>query len=516
MNIFVIIFGLLMIFSIGLGGYASFVGIIDGIASTFDDDVHHKVYYGKKEPAKVSWFFGPCMMVFPAIFQHAFRQIVRQVRQINRIWKRLMRGFFLKKLIFGPLGAILIAYQWPVGAVLALFWATVFSVMFLAFLIVFYLLFIPFFIIDRIYLFLRGYKNHCPNCNESSIIPQVACPECGAVHKHLAPNKYGIFNHQCTCGCILGSTYLTGKGKLHTICPHCGEPLNSGATVPFTLQLVGGTSSGKTVFVAAMMDQIHKAASKSKIRITPVPSSQANLAELDQFVKRISDPMATEGRDVTFYSEIFEMGGGKAPIKLEVVDIPGEMFSGEVALQEGIHKMSQYKYANGFIFLVDPFADGDLLRQAPRDGTSVSPISPSEVLDNFDQYLIAQKFAKTDQLITKPISIVVAKSDTEAVSKLLTIEMIKEEFEANKASYGNNFDRCRDEMVKQFLISISQADLVSKVEARFKNAHFFLSSAMGHAPNNDKQYAPVQVIETVDWIMSQTKPALYKRLFSTK
>ena len=504
----IILFGA---FSIILGIFAAFYGIIRGISDTFDE----KYRIGKHDPEAVtSWFFGPCMLVFPFIFRGCFQQIARQVRKIVRIWVAAMRPSWILKVLLGPIGALLIALQWPVGALLSIVFSLLFSIIFFVFLLIFYILFIPVFIIDRLALLLSGFRNHCPNCNEMSIVPQYLCPHCGKVHKHLIANKYGISNHRCLCGCYMGSTYLSGKSKYTKICPRCGEVFGTIATVPLTLQLVGGTSAGKTVFTAALLEEINSRAKKGKIKIKDVATSREFIQELQRFSAGTGDPAATQGRDVTFYSEILQVQGNK-PIKLEMVDIPGEMFAGEVALQEGIHRMAQYNYADGFLFLVDPFADGDLVNQQPRDGTQVSPISPSEVLHSFDQYLIAQKFAKTNQMITKPISIVVVKADTAEVKKDISIEMIKQEYNANPGLYKNSFDTCRDEMVKQYLASIGQNDLVNNVLSRYKNVHFFLSSAMGHAPNGGA-YKPSQVYESAAWIIKESKPNLYQRLSKAK
>ena len=517
--VIIVVFAALFTFSLVLGAYAGFSGIIIGIANTFDEDYRDNIdrFYNGKEPAKISWFFGPCMAIFPSIFQAVFGQIRKQVRVIVRIWKAAMRGFFLKKILFGPMGAILIAYQWPVGAILGSIWAILFSAIFFVFLVVFYLLFFPFWIIDRLFLLMRGYKNHCHNCNELSIVPQIQCPNCGEIHKHLAPNKYGIFHHVCICGCVLGSAYITGKAKYHAICPHCGEPFKTGATKPFTLQLIGGTSSGKTVYVASLLKELNiKGYSKRKVKVQVDPASKYAVSELDRIASGKSSPQATQGRDVTFYAQVIDMGKGKPPVKLEIIDIPGEMFAGETALQEGLHKMSQYKYADGFLFVVDPFADGDLVNVKHSDGTITSPISPTEVLHNFDSYLIAQRFAKTGHIITKPLSVIVTKSDAPEIAKLLTIEMIEDEFKANSRQYGNSFDKCRDEMVKQLLVSLSLADLVTNIEARFKDVHFYLVSSIGHAPSKQGAYEPIQVLESASWIMEKTKPALFSRIIGKK
>jgi len=103
-------------FSIILGFYAVYTGIIRGICDTFDAETRTS----KKGESITSWFFGPCMLVFPFIFRDCFRQIVAQVRKIKQIWVAAMKPTWILKILLGPLGAILIAFQWPVGAILSL------------------------------------------------------------------------------------------------------------------------------------------------------------------------------------------------------------------------------------------------------------------------------------------------------------------------------------------------------------------------------------------------------------
>ncbi len=498
-----------------LAAISSFGGIIRGVADTFttDSDRMFRLYYDDKEPAKVSWFFGPCFSGFPLIIRHT---IAMTKHQFDVYWGKLS-GFasanLLTALFFWPILIVFTAVHWAVSAIYGFIWAVLFEALFLIFMLIFYVLFGLFWVIDRLTLHARKLSNHCPHCNENSLIPEFVCPYCGKIHKKLSPNRYGVFNHQCECGCVLGATYFTGKSRLHAICPHCGEPFKTAATRPLTLQLVGGTSSGKTVYLASLFHAINDKASLNGLELTPDPVCRDGLQELNSFVAGKGDPAATQGRDVTFYAEVANMGKGKTPVKLEIVDIPGEMFAGETALQEGLHKMSQYNYADGFLFLVDPFSDGDLLNSQPNDGTNVSPIAATEVFHNFDGYLIAQKFAKTGQLIDKPLSVIVVKADTEAVANEISNQMIKE---AAEASPQQSYDQVRDDMIKQYLTSIGQSDLVSNIEARFKNAHFYLASAMGHAPNAGGAYEPDGVLEPAEAIFRTANKDFHARLMGRK
>ena len=225
---------------------------------------------------------------------------------------------------------------------------------------------------------------------------------------------------------------------------------------------------------------------------------------------------ATSGRDVIFYSNIINYKGAQAPVKLEIIDVPGEIFEGNIAMEDLDHRLSQYGYTDGFIFVVDPFSEGDLVEYRSTDtATAYSPISSKEVFTNFDAYLISQGIAKNNKIIEIPISVVITKADTQEVAKRINMQLINETYEQNKELYENSFDKCRDEMVREFLASISQTAIINNIESRFKNVHYFIVSAMGHSPELNKQYTPWQVMESAEWIIKKKDMNLYTKALST-
>ena len=491
--------------SIYLAMFASFKGIISGIRLTFQDKtpIMKKLYHDGKEPATKSWFFGPSFSVVPFLFKTSFSTIMTQACWLKDKWDRLMgTSLILTKIVFFAAGIVTNIVHWTFCLVLTVFWGAFFTVLFLIMTFLFYLFYLIVLGIDRIVLLARGYKNDCPHCNERSLIPEYICPNCGAIHKKLSPNKYGVFDHMCECGCYLGATFLSGKGRLNARCPHCHEEFKTGATKPLTLQLIGGTTSGKTVYLAALFHELHEKFDAKGAKHEYDPVCEDKMKELDEFFHG-KFANATSGRDVQFYADIVEGKNAKVPTKFEIVDIPGEMFAGNVALEEGDHRMSQYQYSNGFLFMIDPFAEGDLKQYQNMDAsTEYSAINPEEVFNNFDKYLISQGFAKGDRIIEIPISVIITKADTEEVNKRINMQMIEEEFANNPEAHSNSFDKCRDDMIKEFLTSISQAALVNNVEARFRNVHYFIASPMGHSPEDGKMYEPWGVVESVKWIIA--------------
>ena len=486
--------------SVVLAAIASIRGILYGLNDSFEYQRHYSNMTGK-EPARKSWFFGPNFRAIGYMFRDCFRVILAQTSYI----KEKLSGWFdggeliIKGLVL-VCGIEIAIIHWTVAFLLCVVWMVVFTILFLIAMAIFYVIFALFWLVDRFFLLLRGYKNDCPHCKKRSIIPEYICPNCGKVHKKLAPNTYGAFYHTCLCGASLGSTHFSGKSYLNPVCPHCHEPMQTGAARPITFQLIGGTASGKTVYLAALFHELHDHYSATRATYYSDPACKEGMEELAKAYQG-KYIRSTAGRDALFYADVVEPKGYPVPVKFEIVDIPGEMFSGQTALKEGDSRLEQYHYCDGFLFLLDPFAEGDLKAVQKTDTkTEYSPASPEEVFTSFDNYLIAQGFAKTGKTVETPISVIVTKADTEEVRKRITIEMIDEEWESNGKAYAS-YDACRDQMIKEFLTGVSQASFVSNIEARFKNVHFYLASPMGHSPD-DTAYRPWGVLAPVRWALN--------------
>ncbi|MFD7627635.1 hypothetical protein ACFV7Q_16620 [Streptomyces sp. NPDC059851] len=112
--------------------------------------------------------------------------------------------------------------------------------------------------VDRLWKLVRGIRMKCPypGCYRPFPLAVYLCPGCGAAHRELRAGRYGIVRHVCHCGRALPTTALAGRSGLTARCPHCdqGLPKAVGTTRVVHLPLVGGTSAGKTMLLAAVLD----------------------------------------------------------------------------------------------------------------------------------------------------------------------------------------------------------------------------------------------------------------------
>lgn len=104
----------------------------------------------------------------------------------------------------------------------------------------------------------RAIRMTCPypGCYRPFPLAVHLCPACSAPQRALRPGLRGALWQVCRCGQRLVTTWPAGRRALVIHCPHCDRPLPAGVGTTRTvhLPLVGGTSAGKTMLMAAMVE----------------------------------------------------------------------------------------------------------------------------------------------------------------------------------------------------------------------------------------------------------------------
>ncbi|MFG3404930.1 hypothetical protein [Streptomyces sp. NPDC048142] len=114
---------------------------------------------------------------------------------------------------------------------------------------------------DRTGALVRRIRMRCPypGCYRPFPLAVHRCPSCGTAHRELRPNRFGALWHVCACRRRIVTVSLAGRDRLAVECPHCDRPLPAGigrlriVHVP----VIGGTSSGKTMLMAAAVAGLH-------------------------------------------------------------------------------------------------------------------------------------------------------------------------------------------------------------------------------------------------------------------
>jgi hypothetical protein len=412
-----------------------------------------------------------------------------------------IRDFFKLRIINGTVFVI-------IGSVLAL----IFSMLLVTVGVLslpYVLVFVVAWFVDRIYLIIRKIAQPCGNCQSKNTILYYECPKCGRVHKHLVSGPYGVFRHKCKCGQKLPCTFFNGRSiKAKPICPCCGNYIKGAGTRPFMIQMIGGSNSGKTVYISAFYHEFLEKVKKSQYIDYEVDKDDENLfVDLEDWYMGVpcesTKRMNSQMYPVQLYSNQLDVAR-----KFILYDIAGEMFNSGKADAEINQK--QFHYCNGIVFILDPFSNNSYRKEMEQIGERLpqySDIESGDVVNTFLNYMAKTGNKSVGSVFQMPFSVVITKADVKAIRQRINMVKIKAEFNKNPGKYAS-IDEARDSMCKEFLEEIGLAELTSIIDTRFKKVHYFLASPMGHEPD-DSAFDSWGVLEPIDWIIKEQDEKLY-------
>lgn len=456
------------------------------------------------EPAKRSYFFGPGYAQLVGTIKTAFEYNSLSGEKVSTtakgfkgdsdgIWGGIKSIFGVVYLIIADICIYVI------GTILCAVFGLIHGVITTAVMILTYIIFTIVWIIDRLYLLKNKIRSDCPVCHSRFLIPTFMCPECGAMHKKLVPGPYGIWKHKCTCGHKIPSTFLNGRSKLDAYCPDCGSPLVASDARPIVFQLIGGSKSGKTVFLSAYFrEYLEKLRRNRNLEIEISDQYRPFFDELEEWYSGIDCP-ATAQLNSQMYPLLINSSLG-VKRQFSIYDIAGEMFDGFTADSEILQQ--QFHYCDGLLFLIDPFSSGNLRDDRINSGEDMSDFSDmpvEDVVTNFINYLVTTGHKKANARCNIPMAILIAKADVREIKRAIGPAKIASVFRNNQSGYAS-YEDIRDGECRKFLIDIGLSATVENLETEFSNLHYFPVSAMGHAPDGS-EYDPWGVTDAIDWML---------------
>lgn len=231
--------------------------------------------------------------------------------------------------------------------------------------------------VERGWLLARGVRVKCPypGCYRPVPLAVYRCPGCGAEHRALRPGRYGVLWHACGCGRRLPATPFAGRGKLDWLCPHCARPLpaSAGTTRVVHAPLVGGTSSGKTMLMAAMVEGLHAWARRGDLTVEYASDEDRRTAhDLRQELDRAGWAHATTGGQPR--ALMLTVTRGRRRRLLYLYDPMGE----SVSDAERVRAQRYLAHADGVVLVADVLADPKVRgRLGAEDARRVAGARPS-------------------------------------------------------------------------------------------------------------------------------------------
>ncbi|WP_234435334.1 TRAFAC clade GTPase domain-containing protein [Streptomyces sp. NRRL F-2747] len=223
---------------------------------------------------------------------------------------------------------------------------------------------------ERLWKLARGIRMKCPypGCYRPFPLAVHLCPGCGAAHRELRPGRFGALRHVCRCGRALPTTALAGRRGLALRCPHCDQALPAavGTTRVVHLPLIGGTSAGKTMLMAAMLEGLRSWSHESALTVEF--ASTADRREANTLSRQLGTSgwaLKTQGGQPR--ALMLLVGHGRGPLKrrrlLYLYDPMGESLRDAATT-----RLQQYlAHADGVVLVADVLAAPGV-RRALREG----------------------------------------------------------------------------------------------------------------------------------------------------
>lgn len=345
-------------------------------------------------------------------------------------------------------------------------------------------------------------EQHCPHCFETFRLPGFKCPKCGKIHKQLIPGSCGVLFARCECHKIfLPCTAFTGRSHLEAECPSCEGDLVAANAEQFSIQLIGGASSGKTAFLAAFQHlYLEKVNKRTGLTVDGEPVN--HFGELERmFQTGISE--ATSGGNSQTYSFVHKYGR-EANDNLVIYDIPGEV------IVDGSYSRNprNFGFCDGLIFIVDPLSIQTVREDCVKEGEREALKNYSQ--DDVDTVIVQfiHQFTKIKGLSARkmskiPVAMIISKVDIKVVKREIGGPKIRSLYNKTPAVYGNSESTARDEICKAYLSRLGLDNALNNIDATFSNVRYFPISAIGRVVGENKPYDPIGVMEPAAWIAKE-------------
>ncbi|MEU5534265.1 hypothetical protein [Streptomyces sp. NPDC020362] len=231
--------------------------------------------------------------------------------------------------------------------------------------------------LERGWTLVRGIRVRCPHpgCYAPVPLALYRCPGCRVHHAALRPGRYGVLGHVCRCGHRLPAARLAGRGKLTALCPHCEQflPRAAGTMRVVHTPLVGGTSSGKTMLMAAMVDGLHAWARQGELSVEyATVDDRRTQTGLTQELNRTGWAHATTGGPPR--ALMLTVARGRRRRLLYLYDPMGE----SVSDAERVRAQRYLAHTDGVVLVADVLADPKVRGLlSPADGDRADRARPS-------------------------------------------------------------------------------------------------------------------------------------------
>jgi hypothetical protein len=347
-----------------------------------------------------------------------------------------------------------------------------------------------------------GYAK-CPHaaCHAPVPLPVFLCPACGIRHDSLLPGRCGVLFRTCKCSeAKLPTLFWLGKGKLRSLCPHCGKPMREELFAENVhIPIYGGPGTGKTMFMmAATWQLMEKQVAGLKARLIEEAADDAYHKHWkpDFEFGRVREKTARPFPNAFLLGLRRDKG---LPTSIYLYDPAGEALLNEGDLEA--HRFMNY--FDGLAILIDPLSIRSFAaRYRERGGADLSPTTssadPEDTVARVVNLLQRLRKLSHRRASTQRIAVIFSKADISGFAEEVGIILNK------PAELDKDWDRAglEDSSKIRAWLDESEGHLLRMLETKFKNLRFFAVSALGHYPQTGQAFTPRRVMDPMVWLLS--------------
>lgn len=217
---------------------------------------------------------------------------------------------------------------------------------------------------DRSVALVRRVRMKCPypGCYRAFPLAVHRCPGCGTAHRELRPGRFGALWHLCSCGRRITAVSLAGRDRLAVECPHCDRslPAGIGRLRIVHVPVIGGTSSGKTMLMAAAVTGLHASTGHGPLKVEfATDDDRRDVVDLDGQLKHGGWVRKTQGGQPR--ALMLRISHRRRHRLLYLYDPMGESFYDV----DSTRRQEYLAHADGVVLVVDVLADPQVRRSLP-------------------------------------------------------------------------------------------------------------------------------------------------------
>lgn len=352
----------------------------------------------------------------------------------------------------------------------------------------------------------RRVRFRCPTCGRMD--HRIRCPGCNHLHNDVAPSRHGIWTATCArCKEKLPTT-VRRQARLDKVCGSCQASCHPemGCLPEYHIAIVGAAASGKSVFMAAVLDFINQ-------RFGPENgyelafAGQNGAKEFNNWMDllrsgEVLPPTPRSNRPAAFTVAVKR---GRSGCLLYFYDASGWDIQAGASQGEGLGGHDFHAHIDGVILTVDPWAEQGLSTQVRANPeVKAAGYDAHYVLSRMISHWARMQGVAAEGRFSFPVAVAVTKMDVAGLaSRVGGFALTEPKPRSIRAAAKDAASRSAH--VRQLLEQSGSVDLLRLLESHFRRIRYFSVSSLGRTPDqsNRTSFQSQGTFAPLVWLMHQ-------------